>query len=82
MDTQPIIAVDGLTKRFSVRRWPLQRPQAVVSAVDGVSFHVGRGEGVGLVGASGAGKSTVVRLLLKLLAPDAGPDNWCGRVCV
>ena len=72
MDAAPIIAVDGLTKRFSVRRWPLGRAQAVVSAVDGVSFHVGRGEGLGLVGASGAGKSTVVRLLLKLLAPDEG----------
>ena len=41
-------------------------------AVDGVSFHIDRGETLGLVGESGCGKSTVGRTLLKLLEPTAG----------
>src|SRR5262249_45006139 len=43
-----------------------------VYAVDGVSFHIDRGETLGLVGESGCGKSTVGRTLLKLLEPTAG----------
>ena len=43
-----------------------------VYAVDGVSFHIGRGETLGLVGESGCGKSTVGRTVLKLLEPTEG----------
>lgn len=43
-----------------------------VRAVHDVSFHVGRGEVVGLLGANGAGKTTAIRMLLGLVAPSAG----------
>lgn len=61
--TQPsaLIEADGLTRRFGA-----------FVAVDNVSFAVGPGEVVGLLGANGAGKTTVIRMLLGLLAPTAG----------
>lgn len=49
-----------------------------VTALDAVSFHVAPGEIVGLVGANGAGKTTTIKLLLQLLAPDAGTINVDG----
>jgi ATP-binding cassette subfamily C protein CydCD len=48
-------------------------------AHDGVSFHVGAGERVALVGPSGSGKSTVVRLLLRFWDPDGGCVRVGGR---
>ncbi len=61
-----MISVTGLEKTFE------QRHGGIVRAVDGVSFEVGRGETVGLVGESGCGKSTVGRCVLRLLKPDSG----------
>jgi peptide/nickel transport system ATP-binding protein len=43
-----------------------------VRAVDGVSFHVAKGETLGVVGESGCGKSTTARLVARLIEPDAG----------
>jgi peptide/nickel transport system ATP-binding protein/oligopeptide transport system ATP-binding protein len=55
------------------------RPTAFVKAVDGVSFHVAAGETLALVGESGCGKSTVSRLVLRLIEPDAGRVRFEGR---
>jgi ABC-2 type transport system ATP-binding protein len=51
-----------------------------VLAVDGLSFEVARGEMFGLIGPDGAGKTTTLRTILGLLAPDAGTVVACGLV--
>ncbi len=68
----PILQVEGLKKTFAVRRGLLQRAGAGVRAVDGVDLEIRPGQTLGLVGESGCGKSTVARLILRLLMPDSG----------
>jgi oligopeptide/dipeptide ABC transporter ATP-binding protein len=68
----PLLEVRDLKKHFPLNKGVFSRVSGYVYAVDGVSFHIGRGETLGLVGESGCGKSTVGRTLLKLLEPTAG----------
>jgi len=75
----PLLAVEGLKKHFPVHRGVFSRVSGQVYAVDGVSFHIERGETLGLVGESGCGKSTVGRTLLKLIEPTAGKIVVRGR---
>jgi oligopeptide/dipeptide ABC transporter ATP-binding protein len=74
----PLLEVRGLAKTFRAKRgWPV--PKTVeVRAIDGVSFSVGRGEALGIVGESGCGKSTVARACLRLIAPDKGEVRFDG----
>jgi oligopeptide transport system ATP-binding protein len=72
MSETPRLEVRGLVKHFPVRTGLLQRQTGSVRAVDGVSFAVHRGETLGLVGESGCGKSTVSRVVLKLIEPTQG----------
>ncbi len=74
-----LLEVEGLTKHFVASRSLLGRPTAHVKAVDGVSFSVERGKTLALVGESGCGKSTVSRLVLRLIEPDAGSIRFEGR---
>jgi peptide/nickel transport system ATP-binding protein/oligopeptide transport system ATP-binding protein len=76
----PLVEVRDLVKHFPVRGGVLQRTVAVVQAVDGVSFDIARGETLGLVGESGCGKTTVGRLLLRLIEPTAGTIRFEGKV--
>src|SRR3954469_10722093 len=69
---RPLVEVRDLVKRFPLHGGVLQRPIASVQAVDGVSFTIRRGETLGLVGESGCGKTTVGRLLLRLIEPTSG----------
>src|SRR5882757_514843 len=69
---EPVLAVSGLRKHFPVLRGVLRRAVAQVKAVDGVSFAIQPGETLCLVGESGCGKSTVGKLLLRLLEPSEG----------
>jgi ABC-type glutathione transport system ATPase component len=73
----PLLAVDGLVRDFPLGR-ARRRGGPVVRAVDGVSFTVARGETLALVGESGAGKSTVARLVLRLDDPTAGSIVFAG----
>ena len=74
----PLLAVNDLRKHFPVRRG-FGRGARVVHAVDGVSFHIDRGETLSLVGESGCGKSTVGRAILRLFDLTAGQVVLDGR---
>jgi ABC-2 type transport system ATP-binding protein len=65
-DPDVLVRVSSLSRRFGT-----------VPAVDGVSFEVRRGEMFGLIGPDGAGKTTTLRIILGLLAPDGGDVSTC-----
>ena len=75
----PVLEVEGLKKHFPVKKGLLSRNAGKVYAVDGVSFHIGPGETLGLVGESGCGKSTVGRTVLRLIDPTEGAIRLGGR---
>jgi peptide/nickel transport system ATP-binding protein/oligopeptide transport system ATP-binding protein len=75
----PLVEVRDLVKHFPVRGGILQRTIAIVQAVDGVSFEIRKGETLGLVGESGCGKTTVGRLLLRLIEPTSGTIRFDGQ---
>jgi oligopeptide/dipeptide ABC transporter ATP-binding protein len=75
----PLLKVEGLKKYFPVRRGFLQRVKGWVMAVDGVDIDIFQGKTLGLVGESGCGKSTIGRLILKLLEPDEGRIYYKGK---
>ena len=68
----PLLEVRDLKKHFPLRKGVLSRTVGYVYAVDGVSFHINKGETLGLVGESGCGKSTAGKTVLKLIEPTAG----------
>jgi peptide/nickel transport system ATP-binding protein len=72
--TEPraLLEVTDLVKHYPVRSGVLRRSVGTVHAVDGVSFALGVGETLGLVGESGCGKSTVARSVLRLVEPSSG----------
>jgi ABC-2 type transport system ATP-binding protein len=61
------LVLDGLVKRFGT-----------VTALDGISFEVPKGQVFGFLGANGAGKTTTMRIVLDILRPDAGTSTWAG----
>jgi oligopeptide/dipeptide ABC transporter ATP-binding protein len=77
--TGALLEVEGLVKHFPVRSGVFGRTSAHVHAVDGVDFHVKQGETLAIVGESGCGKSTVGRLVLRLIEPTAGAVRFEGE---
>jgi peptide/nickel transport system ATP-binding protein/oligopeptide transport system ATP-binding protein len=75
----PLVSVRDATKHFVASRSLTGRATALVRAVDGVSFDIAAGETLALVGESGCGKSTVGRLILRLIEPTAGTIAFEGR---
>ncbi len=74
-----LLEVTNLVKHFVADRSVFGRPTAFIKAVDGVSFSVDAGKTLALVGESGCGKSTVSRLVLRLIEPDSGQIHFEGR---
>lgn len=76
-----LLEVTELSKRFPLgkRGWFGGKAPSMVHAVDDVSFTLGRGETLGLVGESGCGKSTLVRLITRLTDPSTGSIRFGTR---
>ncbi len=70
--TTPVLEVSNLKKHFPIKRGLFGRAVGQVKAVDGLSFSIGPGETLGLVGESGCGKSTAGKLILRLIEPTEG----------
>jgi oligopeptide/dipeptide ABC transporter ATP-binding protein len=76
----PVLEVERLVKHFPIKSGVLfGRHLGYVRAVDDVSFAVGRGETLALVGESGCGKSTTGRLILRLIEPTSGSVRFKGK---
>lgn len=76
---EPLLRVEGLVKHFPIRKGLLGRQTAAVKAVDGIGFEVYPGETLGVVGESGCGKSTMGRLITRLIEPTGGKVEFEGR---
>ncbi|HXE49762.1 MAG TPA: ATP-binding cassette domain-containing protein, partial [Ramlibacter sp.] len=80
----PLVQAHDLAKTFDVsvpwlNRVIERRPRQLLRAVDGVSFEIGKGRTLALVGESGCGKSTVARLLVGLYEPTRGGLTFDGQ---
>ncbi|MDJ0607416.1 MAG: dipeptide ABC transporter ATP-binding protein [Kiloniellales bacterium] len=77
--TETVLQVEGLKKYFPLKKGLFSSTVGHVYAVDGVSFHVRRGETLGLVGESGCGKTTVGKLIMRLIDTTDGTINLHDR---
>jgi oligopeptide/dipeptide ABC transporter ATP-binding protein len=80
-ETKPLVSVRGLTKHFAVRKGvlDLSRTTRYVHAVDGVSFDIGTGDTLSLAGQSGCGKTTIARLMMRVISPSSGSITFEGN---
>ena len=69
---QTLVSVERLQKYYPVSKGLFSRTKSYIHAVDDISFQIGRGESLGLVGESGCGKTTTGKLLVKLIEPTMG----------
>jgi ABC-type oligopeptide transport system ATPase subunit len=74
-----LVRVENLVKYFSVRGGGFRDRKAEIKAVDDISFHINKGETVGLVGESGCGKTTAGRAILRLIEPTGGTVFFDGK---
>ena len=75
----PLLSVQDLRTWFPIRQGLISKVTGHVKAVDGVTFDIGPGETLGLVGESGCGKTTVGRTLLRLIPATAGQVRFNGK---
>ena len=75
------VSFNHVSKRYRVRRFGAEGARTLdFWAVRGVSFEVGRGEALGIIGHNGAGKSTILKLLSQITTPTEGEIRLAGRV--
>jgi ABC-type oligopeptide transport system ATPase subunit len=74
-----LLDVRDLNTHFPIKSGLLQTTTGYVRAVDGISFHIDRGETLGLVGESGCGKTTVGRTILRLIPATSGSVLFEGK---
>jgi len=79
LNNSTILQVERLKKYFPIRRGFIQKITGWVRAVEDVSFKIEKRKTLGLVGESGCGKTTVARLILKLIESDSGKILFNGR---
>ncbi|GAB1475259.1 ABC transporter ATP-binding protein [Bacillota bacterium] len=72
MSDANILKVENLVKTYPVPSVKILEKKKIFTAVNNVSFEIARGETLGLIGESGCGKTTVGRIITKLLDPDSG----------
>lgn len=75
-----VLRVEGLSKKFPEKRslWGTVK-QPACSAVTNVSFSINEAETLGLLGANGSGKTTIIHMLLSTLKPTAGTISYFGK---
>lgn len=76
--SEPVLRVEHLQKEFPVKG-ELFEKKKVIHAVNDISFSIGAGETLGIVGESGCGKSTLGRTILKIVEPDGGKIIFKGK---
>lgn len=77
--SQPLLSVKNLKTYFPIGKSIFIKNKGFVKAVDGITFHVNKGETLGIVGESGCGKSTMGRSILRLIEPSSGSVQFDGQ---
>jgi lipopolysaccharide transport system ATP-binding protein len=84
-----MIKIEGISKKFKLYRSPADRLKEIIFrkpyhkdfiALDSISFEVGAGEILGIIGQNGAGKSTLLKILSGIVIPDSGTIQIDGKV--